>query len=201
MNSVCKKCDCVRRNAVRGDQNLVYNAVSALVNKWTGGTAKTYALPKRRRIALRSEALAIVVKRGGTGPAPAPKPPTDPRLAKIRRLHRALYEKADNKQCGIKQGWVYFITNPVYPGWVSVGKCSDYPSRKSTYNRADPHRRFEIIHMVWCEDRRAVELAIFERLEPLSAKRKGDWFLVSSTIAKQVAKEVEACAVSLPATA
>lgn len=164
------------------------NAVSRLVDKWTGGKVATYKLHRVRRLALREEAKIIVSRRRSLL-APKKKP-LDRRLAKIRRLHRALYQEADNKQCGIKQGWVYFITNPVFPGWVSVGKCSDYPSRKSTYNRADPYRRFEIVHMLWSEDRRAAELEVFALLEPMSSKRQGDWFKVSVTVAKHVAHKV-----------
>ena len=158
--------------------NPFKNAVSALVNKWTGGSKATYKLPRDRRLALRREAGVIVTKGGVIQTTVFPPRPhlPDPKLLRIRRLHRSIYEKADNKQSGLKEGWVYCITSTLLPGWNSVGKASDYPSRLSTYNRADPFRRFIIYHKVYFQDRKAAEDIILARCEANAAERRGDWF-------------------------
>lgn len=170
----------------------VYNAIVRAVEVGEPITRSAYrALSNERKRVLRDKYA------GGTIPTTVftPNPPLDPKLLRIRRLHRSIYEAADNKQRGLKEGWVYCIIHPIFLGWNSVGKSSDYPARLGSYNRGDPFRRYQIFHKVYFQDRKAAEDIILARCEIACVERRGDWFCMRkqgvASIMDDVFKEVE----------
>jgi hypothetical protein len=105
------------------------------------------------------------------------KPTTEitPELAAMRDRLKTIYLESDNKQSGMKDGFVYVITNPVFPGWVSVGQSSDPVRRLTSYQRACPHRRFKLAHYSYFADRRKAEREVHRKLRKAGLKMKREW--------------------------
>jgi pyocin large subunit-like protein len=98
-----------------------------------------------------------------------------PELTEMRERLKAIYRESDNKQSGMKDGFVYVITNPVFPGWVSVGQSSDPVRRLTAYQRACPHRRFKLADYFYFRDRRKAEREVHRRFRKAGLKMKREW--------------------------
>jgi hypothetical protein len=123
-----------------------------------------------------------------------PRKPTaeiTPELTEMRSRLKALYAESDNKQSGMKDGFVYVIYNPVFPGWVSVGQSSDPVRRLTAYQRACPHRRFKLLDYVYFTDRRKAEREVHRKLRRAGLKMKREWVQAPAETVISFVKEVQ----------
>lgn len=87
-----------------------------------------------------------------------------------RNLLKLLYIKNNTKASGIKEGFVYAISNPAWPGHIKVGSSIDVYDRLKTYQTSSPYRDFVLEKYVFTLDRFE-----FERLIQSKFKSKGEW--------------------------
>jgi hypothetical protein len=78
-----------------------------------------------------------------------------------------------------KEGYVYVISNPAWPGWVKVGMAIDANDRCSSYQTSSPLRDYTLHCAVSSEDRRKDEYKAHKRLGTVASDRRGEWFKVS----------------------
>lgn len=45
----------------------------------------------------------------------------------------------------MNEGYLYIITNSSYEGYVKIGITENIDKRLSTYQTADPHRKYKIV--------------------------------------------------------
>jgi hypothetical protein len=96
-------------------------------------------------------------------------------LAAIRiRYGEEIRQKGE--QTSAKEGFIYLVKNPCFPGWLKAGMTIDYELRLSTYNTSDPLSRFEYVKLVWTPDRRESERTLLNALQQIAEKRRGEWF-------------------------
>lgn len=136
---------------------------------------------RAKEVAAFEEALGFV--RG----VPAKKKSViDPILNEVRKRHQIELAKLNNSQTGIKEGFVYAITNPAFPNVVSIGCALDYERRVNSYQRYDPNQCFEIRHTKYFEDREAMESKVHTMLDDKMVLPKSEWFRVTLEDAKNV---------------
>lgn len=75
---------------------------------------------------------------------------------------------------GGKEGWVYVIANPAYPGFFKIGKAYSLSRRLNSYQTGSPHRDYYIAGSIRVSDRHLAERAIHEYLLPY--RHDGEWF-------------------------
>jgi|AntAceMinimDraft_11_1070367.scaffolds.fasta_scaffold34773_1 hypothetical protein len=106
-------------------------------------------------------------------------------------LHRRLLEirerydeeiRSHGEQTSIKEGFVYIIVNPSFPGWLKLGMAFDYEKRLATYNQCDPEMKYSIIALRWTDDRRILETALLKNLADICSNRRGEWFKFDSDL-------------------
>jgi hypothetical protein len=78
-----------------------------------------------------------------------------------------------------KEGYVYVISNPAWPGWVKVGMAIDANDRCSSYQTSSPLRDYTLHCAISSEDRRKDEYKAHKRLDTVASNRRGEWFKVS----------------------
>ena len=81
-----------------------------------------------------------------------------------------IYENNNKSAKGMKEGYVYAISNPAWPDFVKVGCSIDVYDRFSTYQTSSPHRDFELIDYVFTIDRTALESEIHTKFHS-----QGEW--------------------------
>ena len=81
-----------------------------------------------------------------------------------------------------KQGQVYVLVNPAFPGWCKVGMAVDAEDRLKHYQTSSPYRDYEVIKAYDTDDRREAEKAAHELLAK-SPERKGEWFYIQHPVA------------------
>ncbi len=86
----------------------------------------------------------------------------------------------------VKEGYVYMVTNPAFPGWIKVGTAVNTRDRLSGFQTSDPHREYKMVFTVKVANRFPAEAAAHRRLARLSHGRKGEWFKTSRVLAKHV---------------
>jgi len=96
-------------------------------------------------------------------------------LADIRRRYGDEIRQR-GEQTIAKEGFVYLMTNPCFPGWIKAGMTIDYELRLGTYNTSDPLSRYEYAELVWTPDRRDAERQLLTALERIAAETRGEWF-------------------------
>jgi hypothetical protein len=77
-----------------------------------------------------------------------------------------------------KEGYVYILSNPAWPGWVKVGMAVDAQDRCNSYQTSSPFRDYILHCSILCSDRRKDEQIAHIHLEGLSSERRGEWFKV-----------------------
>ena len=82
---------------------------------------------------------------------------------------------------GIKEGYVYVITNKAWDGWVKIGMAIDAEDRLNGYQTSSPHRDYVLEHKVYSPDRRASEQEAHTKAILKSVDRNGEWFKLSVT--------------------
>lgn len=82
-----------------------------------------------------------------------------------------------------KEGSVYIIHNPSFPGWVKVGMAVDPEDRVKQYQTASPYRDYEVVKSYKVPDRREAESKAHAALTIEGRGRRGEWFYMGSTVA------------------
>ena len=79
----------------------------------------------------------------------------------------------------IKEGYVYAITNPSWPGWVKIGMALEARDRLNGYQTSSPYRDYVLEHSVVSNDRRKSEQEAHTKALKLSNDSRGEWFKIS----------------------
>ena len=82
-----------------------------------------------------------------------------------------------------RPGFVYVVSNPVWPGWVKIG-CAEKPTnRLGGYQTGDPYRRYRLETAVYfpkqLEAERLVHRALRNIAEVTDDPHAGEWFKIS----------------------
>lgn len=101
------------------------------------------------------------------------------KLVGVRAKHQEELNELNNTQCTLKEGFVYAITNPAWPGTVKVGKAINYENRTGTYQTYDPYRKYSIEGAWHFEDREKAEKYIHKLLDDKRIYDDGEWFKAS----------------------
>ena len=96
--------------------------------------------------------------------------------------------EGQREQSKDRRGSVYVISNPAFPGYVKVGRAMDVEDRLSSYQTADPLRRYKLEGYVNFADRYAAEKEAHRLLLPYWAG--GEWFLVNTEEALRVIQSI-----------
>ena len=77
--------------------------------------------------------------------------------------------------------WPELFCNPVWPGWVKVGKTGSMTGRLSSYKTGDPFRRYKEEHSRFFEECGFAEKKAHAMLNKskLVTDRKNEWFQTS----------------------
>ena len=86
----------------------------------------------------------------------------------------------------IKEGYVYVITNPAWPGWVKIGMAIDADDRCNGYQTSSPFRDYVLEHMIVTKNRRKTEAEAHKAASKLSTSSNGEWFELGVEEAKKV---------------
>jgi hypothetical protein len=103
----------------------------------------------------------------------------DPILEGVKLRHKEELSKLKNTQSQIEEGFVYVMTNVVYPGMVKIGSAINYQKRLKQYQTGDPFRQYQIRHSCYFPDRLKSETAVKKILEPVRVKTSKEWFVLS----------------------
>ena len=77
-----------------------------------------------------------------------------------------------------REGFVYIISNPVWPGLVKIGHAFDTQDRLASFNTGDPHRAYVLEFSRYFEDRIAAEAGMHALLH--DCRGQGEWFQISA---------------------
>ena len=86
----------------------------------------------------------------------------------------------------IKEGYVYAITNPAWPGWVKIGMAIDADDRCNGYQTSSPFRDYTLEHMIVTNDRRAAEAEAHKLANKMAVETRGEWFKLNIEQAKSI---------------
>lgn len=89
------------------------------------------------------------------------------------------YMRNSNRSKGIKEGFVYMISNPSFPGWVKIGSTVDVYERLNTYQTYSPMRDYVIDGYYFSYDRFAEEFMYHKRYES-----NNEWVVLSDELLK-----------------
>lgn len=76
----------------------------------------------------------------------------------------------------IKEGIVYFIENPAWPGLIKVGMTIDLDKRLSSYQTYSPYRDFKVKHYEFVLNRKYSESLLLS--SALVEPQEGEWVKV-----------------------
>lgn len=136
----------------RLEVNAEINAVSRIAYDLVGGSDAFYALPKETRLHHRETA---------------------------KRLYSVGLTAARAEVLGdlVKEGFVYIITNPSFPGYIKIGCAMNIDKRVDGFNTGDPHRAYRVEHRIFSSHREKAEQYCHARLAPF--RGHGEWFRCS----------------------
>lgn len=100
-------------------------------------------------------------------------------------LAKLLSYKTSSTFDKIKEGQVYIIVNPAFPGWCKVGMAVDAEDRLKQYQTSSPYRDYELIKAYNTDDRRTAEKTAHELLSQ-THERKGEWFYIQHPVATEI---------------
>lgn len=130
----------------------------------------------------------------GNAPPPPPPPPViDPILDRIRAENREVLSGLNNRQAGTKEGFLYVLSNPAWPGVVKVGRALDPADRQRSYNTGDPYRAFVLHGYHYSPNRYAAEQVAHGMLRAHYRHIGGEWFVATPAEALRIVRG--ACAV------
>ena len=82
-----------------------------------------------------------------------------------------------------KEGEVYIIHNPAFPGWVKVGMAVDSLDRLKQYQTSSPYRDYKLVKSYKVPNRREAEAKAHKALTIEGRGRRGEWFYMGSSVA------------------
>lgn len=97
-----------------------------------------------------------------------------------RDLLKIKYKRNNMAAKDIKEGFVYAITNPSWPGFVKIGSAIDVYDRLGTYQTSSPFRDYSLIGYTFSHDRLQEEKKLLNSLHP----KFGEWCEVDSIFIK-----------------
>jgi len=83
------------------------------------------------------------------------------------------------------EGQVYIIYNPSFPSWVKVGMAVDSEDRLKKYQTGSPYRDYTVYAFYPVADRKKAEAEAHNLLSE-KHERRGEWFVCSSVVAKNI---------------
>lgn len=135
----------------------------------------------RRRNGIRRLQEMMV---GGRAAVAALPPATRKRY---RTLARRLYD-AEQTTSGAerfikrnKEGFVYIMEHPSWPGYVKIGRACDPRQRLNGYQTGCPMRAYRLIESVFFRDCHFAESELHARLS--DHRESGEWFYVEPAVA------------------
>lgn len=90
-------------------------------------------------------------------------------------------------------GDVYVIYNPFYHGWFKVGMALDAEDRLKSFQTSCPYRSYMLVDAVKTTNRRKLESKALKLFQEHSKERRGEWFRLSSTLAKKLVRQLREC--------
>jgi len=75
-----------------------------------------------------------------------------------------------------KQGYVYAIINPAWPGWIKVGMAVDANDRLRAYQTSSPLRDYALLTSVYVTDKRKAEALAHRLCHRICEGANGEWF-------------------------
>lgn len=150
-----------------------YNAEYKAVLAATGMTRKEWrALPSTARKELRTAHGKF-----------------DPILARIRAENSAVLHGVNAPPVATREGFIYVVTNPAWPGHVKIGRALDPEDRRGQFNTSDPHRAFKLEGYIYTTRRHVAEKAIHEALAQHRVQGT-EWFTCSVGLALNVVRDL-----------
>lgn len=79
----------------------------------------------------------------------------------------------------MKEGFIYVISNPNFPGFYKIGVTHNISSRLKTYQTSSPHRNYKVEHYIYHPDCYKGEQEIKENIKPFALSIKNEWIEIS----------------------
>jgi hypothetical protein len=89
-----------------------------------------------------------------------------------------------------KEGFIYLVKNPAYPGWIKCGMATDCGSRLKSYNGYDPIGGFSFIATQQVVDRRKAERQLLHDVSMKACLQNGEWFKIDESICIEIFNEI-----------
>ncbi|URQ04224.1 hypothetical protein vBEclMUFV01_256 [Enterobacter phage vB_EclM-UFV01] len=89
-------------------------------------------------------------------------------------LLRVKYFRNGNSSKGIKEGFIYCITNPAFKGWYKIGSSVDVYDRLNSYQTYSPLRDYKLECYYFSENRIKEEFSYHKSLNAEGEWIKGD---------------------------
>lgn len=88
-----------------------------------------------------------------------------------------------------KQGQIYIMINPAYPGWCKVGMAVDAEDRINQFQTGSPFRDYKLFKFFKADNRREAEKQAHNILEEKIDDRRGEWFHINPEDAEKILTE------------
>lgn len=88
-----------------------------------------------------------------------------------------------------KQGQIYIMVNPAYPGWCKVGMAIDAEDRVNQFQTGSPFRDYKLFKFFETENRRESEKQAHYILQEKIDDRRGEWFHINPEDAEKILTE------------
>lgn len=88
-----------------------------------------------------------------------------------------------------KQGQIYIMINPAYPGWCKVGMAVDAEDRINQFQTGSPFRDYKLFKFFKADNRREAEKQAHNILEEKIDDRRGEWFHIKPEDAEKILTE------------
>ena len=85
-----------------------------------------------------------------------------------------------------KQGQIYIMINPAYPGWCKVGMAVDAEDRINQFQTGSPFRDYKLFKFFKADNRREAEKQAHNILEEKIDDRRGEWFHINPEDAEKI---------------
>lgn len=84
----------------------------------------------------------------------------------------------------MKSGYLYIVTNDVFPGWIKVGSTWNLKDRLKTYQTGDPFRRYTLRYSLFHPLFREAEKKIKESMKRFAKNIKNEWYECDFSVAR-----------------